>query len=219
MKTATLFLLAILPLWLLGCSGGEPPSPLTVSDGGNRYRNDFFGVTVEKPEGWYAQDPEETIALQQRGTAVLAGGEEGRQALLESALQSSLPLFGFFAVAPGTPGVSNANVLGVAENLTPFPGVQSGCDYLHHVQRLLEQGELPYRFSDSCTTLQLDGRSLGLIEGRVSVGEVHITQRYYALIQRPYALAFVQTYYDEAGREKSAGIIDSLRFDSGMETP
>jgi hypothetical protein len=207
-----LYVTALL-LLLVACSSQESPSPLTVNTDGNHYDNAFFGVGVEKPDGWYAQNPEETIALQQRGTAVLAGDKEGMRALIEASLESSVPIFGFFEVPPGTPGRMNPNVLGIAENITPFPGVREGCDYLEHVKHLLLQGNLPYRFEQECRSRTLSGRTLGLIVGTVELGEVTVTQRYYALVQKPYALAFVQTFYDDEGRENTGRIIDSLTFD------
>ena len=194
----TLFTLA-LSLFLFACSGEQPPAQaqkqtpqvITSNTGGNQYHNAFFGVRVEKPEGWYSQPPEETIALQQRGTAALANEEEGMKAMIEASLQQSTPIFGFFEVPPGTPERLNPNVMSVAENLKGFPGIASGCDYLAQVRSLLEQGRMQYQFSPDCETRQLGGRELSMIEGRLEMAGVNITQRYYALLRDEYAIAFI----------------------------
>lgn len=212
MKRLSPIVVAALALLLAACAEEQAPSPLTVNSEGNTYHNAMFALTVEKPQGWYAQSPKETIALQQRGTAALAGDNENMQALIEASLDSTVPLFGFFEVAPGTPDRLNPNVLGMAENLTAFPGVQSGCDYLQNVRSLLKQGKVAYSFSEGCDVVTQGGRELGRITGRVKLGEVSVTQHYYATIQRPYALAFVQTFFSETDEASTGSVIESLRF-------
>lgn len=205
-----LFLTA-LSLLLFACSADEPASPITVNTSGNEFHNAFFGISVTKPEGWYDQSPEETL-MQQHGTQP-AADEASRKAMIEAALNSNMPIFGFFAVQPGTPGRLNPNVLGVAENLSGFPDVQTGCDYLAHVQTLLSRGQMAYRFEGGCESRQLAGAKLDVIEGRVALGTMTVTQRYYATVRSGYAIAFVQTYFGDEGQARTAAVIDSIRFD------
>lgn len=204
-----------LALLLVACSSEESgrPDALTTNTEGNRYHNAFFGVKVEKPEGWYSQPPEETIALQQRGTAMISGDKEDMRAMVEASLEVSVPLFGFFEVAPGTPEKHNPNVMSVAENLAAFPGLKSGCDYLGQVRQLLEQSQMAYQLDQECTTQQFAGVSLDMIEGTLEVGGTTVSQRYYATLRDQHALAFVQTYFTEEGRKKTQRILDSLVFE------
>lgn len=199
-----------LSLLLMACSGQESPSPVTVNTEGNHYHNAFFGVSVDKPEGWYSQSPEETIALQQRGTDMLAGDEKGMRAMIEASLKQSVPLFGFFEVPPGTPDKLNPNVVAAAENLTAFPGIKTGCDYLDQVKQMLEQGRMAYRFEEKCGTREFAGKSMNVIEGTVEMGELTITQRYYATIKGRHAVAVVQTWFSDEAGEQTGRIIDSL---------
>jgi len=207
-----LFTTIALALLLAACSSEEPsrPAALTTNTEGNRYHNAFFGVTVEKPEGWYSQPPEETIALQQRGTAMIAGDREDMRAMVEASLEASVPLFGFFEVPPGTPDKLNPNVMSVAENLAAFPGLKSGCDYLAQVRKLLEQSQMPYQLGQECSTQRFAGVSLDMIEGTLEVGGTTVSQRYYATLHDQHALAFVQTYFSEEGRLKTQRVLDSL---------
>ncbi len=200
----------LLSLALFACTEQEPASPLTVNTEGNHYHNAYFGVSVEMPEGWYSQPAKETIALQQRGTRVLAGDEKAMQAMLEASLKSSVPLFGFFEVMPGTPNRLNPNVMAVAENLEGFPGIKTGCDYLEHVKKLMRQGKLPYQFEEGCQTRKLKGGSMDYFSAHLKTGTVKATQRYYATMKDHYALAVVQTYFDESGEKKTKRVLDSL---------
>jgi len=203
----------LLCLGLFACSGQESPSPVTVNTDGNHYRNAFFGVSVDKPEGWYSQPPEETMALQQRGSEALMADEKNKQALIDASLKSSVPVFGFFRVPPGTPGKPNPNVMAVAENLNGFPGVKSGCDYLHFVRQLLEKGQFSYAFSGECGSRKLAGESFGYLEGKVARGDVTVTQRYYATVREGYALSFIQTFFSAEGEAETRAILDSIEIE------
>lgn len=204
---------AVLSLLLFACSSQEPPSPITVNTEGNHYHNAFFGVSVDKPEGWYAQSPEELIELQQRGAAVLADKDDSRRAMIEASLEQSTPVFAFFEVAPGTPGKLNPNVTSAAENIKAFPGIKTGCDYLEHVKALLAQGRIPYQFEGDCAENKLGGKPVGVMDTKVEAGNVIIHQRYYALIKDRHAVGVVQTYFDDESRAKTQRVIDSMAFE------
>ena len=78
-------LATFLCLLTLACSKGEAQqgSPLTESSDGSRYVNAYFGLEVVKPAGWYAQDPEATMAMSARGVNMMAGDSKGMKALLD----------------------------------------------------------------------------------------------------------------------------------------
>ena len=203
----------VLATLLAACSSQDAPSPLTVNTAGNHYHNAFFGVSVDKPDGWYSQSPEETIALQQRGTTAISGKDQNMKAMIEASLKSSVPVFGFFQLPPGTPGKSNPNVLSVAENLQGFPGVKTGCDYLYFVRQLLEKGKLAYSFTADCAPRTFAGESFGYMEGQITFGEKTVTQRYYATIRGQYALSFIQTYFSDEGEAATGTILNSVKLE------
>ena len=125
-------LLALTSLTLLACSEAEvapaKPSPeqiLTRRDG-SVLSNDYFGLTITIPPGWYSQNAEESMALQRMASPMLAGSDRSRQALIESAMASTVPVFGLFELPPGTPGKLNPNLIANAENLQALPGLASG---------------------------------------------------------------------------------------------
>ena len=83
-------------------------------------------MTVEKPDGWYAQNEEEAVAVQKQGGKMLAGNDKNLKAVLDASQDTTSQLFGFFEVPPGTPGKLNPNVLSAAENIKAAPGVPGG---------------------------------------------------------------------------------------------
>ncbi|MDZ7803923.1 hypothetical protein [Thiohalophilus sp.] len=195
-----------------GCTESDSDSPITINTSGNTYVNGFFGLEVEKPADWYAQSAEETILLQQQGNKVLSGDDKNMQKLIEAAMESSLPLFGFFEYPPGTPGKMNPNVLSVAENIKLYPGIKEPCDYVEAVKQVLQQGQLKYEFDGECQSSTIGGKPAGYMDASLHVGTFDIAQRYHAMITDGYAISFIQTYTDEASRSKVDKVMDSIQF-------
>jgi hypothetical protein len=105
----------------------------------------------------------------------------------------------------------------VAENLEGFPGVKTGCDYLHFVRQLLTKGKMAYSFEGECTSQQFAGAPFGYMEGRIAFGDQMVIQRYYATIRGKYALSFIQTFFSDEGEARTRDILDSVRLDPVAE--
>lgn len=208
----SIFFIFLAALLSTSCTDPGSDSPVTVNTSGNTYINGFFGLKVEKPADWYAQSAEETIMLQQQGNRVLAGDDDNMQKMIEAAMESSLPLFGFFEYPPGTPGKMNPNVLSVAENIKMYPGIKDPCDYVAAVKQILQQGQLKYEFNGECQSTTIGGKPAGYQDASLKVGTYDIAQRYHAMITDGYAISFIQTYMDEKSRAKVDEVIDSIQF-------
>ena len=48
------------------------------------YKNEYFGMTVTLPEGWYALDDEARKAVMQKGEKMVAGRDKNLQAAIEA---------------------------------------------------------------------------------------------------------------------------------------
>lgn len=205
-------ILALLTLLLVAPVTAATDPAVTVNSQDNIYVNELFGLSVEKPGGWYAQNVEEMIMSQQRGNKILAGDDKNMQAMLEAAKDSSLPIFGFYEYPPGTPDKINPNILSVAENIKLYPGIKHPCDYVNAVKSLLQQGKLEYTFNGDCQTGSLAGRKTGYLEASLNLGNLAITQRYYAILANGYALSFIQTFTDKESLAKVDQVMNSITF-------
>ena len=185
----------------------------TVNIDGNIYENRFFGLSVNRPDGWYAQSVEEMLMTQQQGGKVIAGDNKNLQAMLDAAKDSSLPLFGFYEFPPGTPGKINPNVLAVAENIKAYPGITKPCDYIAAVKSLLAMGQVQYTFDGGCKSGNVGGRESGYIDALLDLGRLTIKQRYHAILANGYALSFIETYTDEQNHTKVENVVNSIRFE------
>ena len=186
----------------IACSSGEPErSPVTTTADGSRYVNEFFRLEVTKPEGWFAQDAELTLKMNQQGAELVAGDDKNTKTIIAQSLKSSIPVFGFFQHPPGAAVEVNPSILSLAENVSVLPGIKTGCDYLFHARKLLERSAMKVSVKDGCQTTQINGASLGYIDTTMNVGSREIRQRYYACVQGEHALSIIQTYVDDETKQ------------------
>jgi hypothetical protein len=207
------FIFLVLSLFIItSCSSDKELSPVTVDKGGNLFVNEFFGLSVTKPEGWYSQNVAETMGLMKSGSEEMAKKDKNFQARLKASLDRTVPVFGFFEHNPGVQGKANPNVLASAENLKNISSVKSGCDYIAEVKKSLAKAPVQYHFEGACRTRSIGGKEFGYLDTSADQSGIKVHQVFYATIDRKYALALVQTYTDDDGRKGTDAIISSLQF-------
>jgi rRNA maturation endonuclease Nob1 len=187
-------------------------SPVTKSTDNKTYTNEFFQMTVQKPEGWYAQNEEEAAAGQKEGGKMLAGNDKNLKAAMDAAQDTTSQLFGFFEVPRGTPGKLNPNVLSAAENIKAAPGVKTGCDYIALTKEIIKKSQVSYQFEEKCETKTVNGTEFGVINAQLTIGDQVVKQRYYAVIRGHHAISVIETFFDAASEAKVNKVVESLKF-------
>jgi hypothetical protein len=192
-------------------SSTRPSDLITKSEDQITFNNKYFDVSVKKPKTWYAQSYESTQKLMIKGTSLVAGGDEGKKALLQESAKASIPLFGFFSDAPGSPVPSIASVISMTENIVEAPGVKTGCDYLFHVRNSMKSSNLKYSSIGECSYIKVNGINIGRFNAQRINNDITISQYYYACIRNRDAIAVIQTYHDEPSLAATDLIIRSLK--------
>lgn len=187
-------------------------SPITVSTDEKTYTNEFFQLTVQKPEGWYAQTQEEAVATQRQGGKMLAGNDKNLKAMMDAAEDTTTQVFGFFEVPLGTPGKLNPNVLSAAENIKVAPGIKTGCDYIAATKEIIKKSQMNYQFDEKCETKTVNGTEFGVVNAKLTVGDQVVKQRYYSVIRGRHAISVIQTYFDAESEAKVNKVVESLKF-------
>jgi hypothetical protein len=187
-------------------------SPVTKSDDNKTYINEFFQMTVQKPESWYAQTQEEGIETQKKGEKMLAGNDKNLKAMMEAAQDTTTQVFGFFEFPMGTPGKLNPNVLSAAENIKGAPGVKTGCDYIALTKEIIKKSQVNYEFDEKCETKTVNGTEFGVVNAQLKIGEQVVKQRYYSVIRGRHAISVIQTYFDAESEAKVNKVIESVKF-------
>lgn len=185
----------------------------TVSADGKVFTNELFDLSITKPDDWYAQSTQELLQTHQIGANLVSGNNRNLQAVMKESLKTSLPLFGFYQYAPGTPTSSNANIAGVAENVSLYPGIQKGCDYLYNAKQLMAQSQIRVEFGDDCLTKNINGSEFGYYNASIYIGDREIKQKYYACIQDTHAISVVQTYFSPEEEQLVDDVLDTLEVD------
>lgn len=200
---------------LAACSDGNDPSDARTEEVGDGvFRNEAFGMSVRKPEGWYAQSFEEMMQSHRMGARMLSGDDENMKAGLESALESTLPLFTFFKKPPGTPMNFNPNVIATAENIKMFSaGIETGCDYLGNMVKILDQSRMQFETEGKCQTTEVNGQTFGVQNVSISAGTQTVHQRFLACRKDDHAIGIAQSYMTEEQRKEVDKVLDSLEID------
>jgi hypothetical protein len=187
-------------------------SSLTSSEDQVTYSNAYFGLTVRKPDGWFAQDAAALMQMSAEGMDTVLEDKKTKEALIQATLKNTTPLFSFFSNKPGTIAENLSNVAAVAENMEGSPELKTGCDYLGQVRTLLEQGSVPAVIAPGCKTMRINGTEFGLIEVQMgSEGGGRFHQRYMACLTPTHAIGIVQTTTDERGLKMAEALMKSLR--------
>jgi len=199
---------------MVACSPkAKEKSLITTSADQKTYVNEYFGLQVSKPDGWFAQDIEAMMKMSSEGAGLLAGDDKERRAAYDRTLKKTVQLFSFFEKEPGAVATTNANLMGVAENIEVLTGIKKGCDYLGHARLLLEKGSVPLKVADGCKELQVGAAKLGFIDVTMQMGAATVQQRYYACVKGGHAIGVVQTWMDDAGHKKVDEALQSIKLD------
>jgi hypothetical protein len=207
------WIIALTLVLLSGCKGAEDDKlALTQSTDNKHFTNAKFALSVEKPDNWYSQSVEEALMLQAQGSAAISGGDKNMKALLDASVKSTLTLFSFFQVPPGTPGVNNPSVISTAEYIMAYPGIKSGCDYLASMKQLIARSQVQMQFDEGCQTEKVGSSTFGFINATIQMGaDAPVRQRYWACRKGDHAIGVVQTFYDEAGDNATTAVIKTIK--------
>ncbi len=180
----------------------------------NRYTSELFGVSVVKPDGWYASEVELADQLMETGRDFIAGDDDNLRALLDASTQNTFNIFGFYNYEVGAPVEVNPNILAVAERVKLMPGIKTGADYLFHSKTFLQGTAMEISFSEEKLQKDVDGHLFDGMQMTSTVPVVgEVQQRMYAARNGDFAIAFVLTYRSAEQLDALEGILDTVRLD------
>lgn len=199
-------------------SAGMPTAPekpqlssLTSSEDQVTYSNAYFGLTVRKPDGWFAQDAAALMQMSAEGMDAVLEDKKAKEALIQATLKNTTPLFSFFSSKPGTVAENLSNIAAVAENMEGNPELKTGCDYLNQVRTLLEQGSVPAIIEPGCKSMRINGTEFGVVEVQMGGDGGRVHQRYMACLTPTHAIGIVQTTTDAQGLKMAEAVMKSLK--------
>jgi hypothetical protein len=125
---------------------------------------------------------------------------------------TTLNLLSAFKHPVGTPVPFNANIVCMAERIRHMPGIKKGKDYLYHSKRLLESSQMQVKFPMEMSTESIGGREFDVMYTTMSMAGVTIYQKYYVVISKGYALAFIVSFTTAEDESALQDIINTVSF-------
>ena len=168
----------------------KPSSTIQLPAGGtltaNLYSNSQYKFTLRIPEGFvYTPSTKED---DKRGAELLAGGNEQRKQALEAANETSTSLIDLTMEAPRV----YRSVGVIAEDISSAPLVESGKDYINHVEVQLRASKMKFKPLDG-NDESIDGRAFSTRAMEMQVEGHKIYQAYSATVIGRRALVMILT--------------------------
>jgi hypothetical protein len=182
----------------------------TISN--NIYKNDYFGMSMDVPQGWSVQSKAAMKQLMDQGSDLVAGDDQNLKAIMKQSEKQTVNMFVFFKYEQGTPVTFNPSIVAVAERVTHMPGIKRGADYFFHVRRLLQASQVEYTFPKKIYTTDLSGVSFDVMPAEISASFLTVEQDYYAALMKDYVLNFILSYSNEDEKQELIKILDTVSF-------
>ncbi|CAF1244080.1 unnamed protein product [Adineta steineri] len=206
MASRFLILFAIVCLVRLGCTGPILPSDdLHAID--NYYKNDFLGLSIKKPDGWYKMTDDELKSIFQAATGPLLSNNNITS-------DNVIPLFAFSKYQLGIHiGKFNPNINGVVSKLTDEDMKESECDSFISSHKLLQGTQLTTTNISNCAEVNFDGKTFFSQISHLSVNGMNFTQvQFVRRSKHNYFFTFTMDYDDEISKSELDNTMNTLKF-------
>ena len=205
---AALFLVGVAAA--CACERSDRLDPRSGSLTDTTYRNAFFGFTLQFPAGWSVASSETEEHLRAIGSSAVAGEDPLLKAAVETAQPIQLPTLTEHPV--GAAVAFNSSLAVVAESVSHAPGIQTGADYLFHMDALLERSPIPYQPLGEVGEVDFDSHSFSRRDFLIS-NQPSIRQTYFVAREGDYVLAFIVTAQDEATIDSLVEVLERVDFE------
>ncbi|MDY7396430.1 hypothetical protein UMM65_14360 [Aureibaculum sp. 2210JD6-5] len=206
--------IAVCTLTLISC-GREIPSDFDYGKiENNKYTNDFFGHTMDIPEGWFIQDEQTQKQLSEEGAKALGGEKLAKTVKAAEITSANLLMASQFDIATHSdPNVMNANFTLVAENLgIAGISVNDGNAYLEASKKQFTKNNVPIVVNGDTKTMDVDGKTFHYFDAVMTMQGMKINQRYMATVINGFALLYVATYGTDDQLEKLMDVLKTSDF-------
>lgn len=198
---------------------GPPPAPAgpqTVDPGeleGERYSNEFFGISFSIPRGWFVQDSAQRRATLEMGKdALAANADQTKKAQMEAVVARTNVLLSVMKHSPYAFSASfNAHFACISERV-PTAVVKTGADYIRMSLDIARGSPVRMEMVGPVRSERVGGRVFSTADVRTTLPQGVVVQKYYVLLSRGHALSFIYSYSDEADLAPLKSILGSVAF-------
>ncbi|HBS12820.1 MAG TPA: hypothetical protein DEO36_09805 [Flavobacteriaceae bacterium] len=179
----------------------------------NTYKNKFFGMTLEIPDGWDVQSNAEQEALIKEAQVDLDNKEFDKMLKTADITSASLLMVSQFDTQSHTDSeVLNSNFNFTAENIG-LTSIKDGKDYLDTLRKAMIEAQMPIKADEDTKSIEVDGQTFYYFDAVMTMNGMDIKQRYMATVMNGFSLIYVATYGTEEQLEKLMDVLKTTQFE------
>lgn len=185
-------LLAFLAIGMFACRSKESPvapGSSVVSEG--TYTNEYFGLTLSIPDGWFVASKDSEQFIRDVGEDLATGDDTALKAAVESSKKTTFQLLTLSEFEMGATVEFNPSLILMAERVSHVPGIKSGKDYLFHSSKVLLRTQLPYELTKDAYPTRLGDREWYRADFVINQPQMPIDQSYFAAKQEDFVLVVI----------------------------
>ncbi len=212
-NTFYILVIAFITLTTTSCQRGIPDNFDYGSIENNTYTNDFFGMTLDIPEGWDVQSEAEQKELLAEAQKELNNKEFDKMLKTTEITSADLLMASQFDTQTYTDSkVLNANFNLTTENIS-LTSIKDGKDYLDATRKTLIESQMPVKANEDTKSIEVDGKTFYYFDAVMTMNGMKIKQRYMSTVMNGFSLIYVATYGTEEQLEKLMDILKTTKFD------
>lgn len=176
------------------------------------YTNNYFEMSIDIPSDWAIQNRDAMQEITKLGEDMVTGDDKSLKAIMKASSQQTVTMFMVYRHETGTPVPYNQSISCVAERILHMPGIKRGSDYLFHAKKLMNSGQVEFKFPKEIYSEVISGIEFDIMPTEIIVGEMTIQQKYYASKLKDYVLAFILSFTTEEEEKSLMEIMHTLKF-------
>ena len=214
-KKCNYFVIILLLIVLSGCCQYKIVNPFEYGKlENNIYENTYFKIKVKIPDTWVIQSKEKIENLSRQGSELAAGSNKNLKEKIKAAENNSSSLLAVFKYEIGASVDFNPSIILISENISYFPGIRSGADYLLQAKKLLRQSQIKMEFEqeEDFPMRKIGNRDFYYINVKADNQGNQIKQVYYSRVVGKFCLNLIVSYLTEAQKAEIEQTLNEIEF-------
>jgi hypothetical protein len=177
------------------------------------YKNQFFGLEYQFPQGWTPHGEKTKKQIMEVGKSALSETNTVERGAYEAAEKPTLVLLSVFQYPLGTAVDHNDGIQLMSENVRFAPGIKTGNDSLQLMERNLKNSNVPMETQGEPVKLNLAGQAFYRQDILLAVHGKPVYEAIVVTVIKQHALVFVLIARTNDGRTDMAKTLETIRFD------
>jgi len=179
----------------------------------NVYYNNYFSLKMKVPNKWVVQSEDQKKEFMKTGFDIVTEGNDHLREAAKASEINTANLFAAFQNEIGTTVEFNPSLLIIAENVSMFPEINTGADYLSNTKKILEGVNIAYEFLSEDFNLQtIDGLDFYTMDTKIEISSSEVIyQSYFVSLINGFSFSIAITYATEEEKNVLLDAVHSLK--------